>query len=50
MVQKAINETHKRFPSTTCQHKRGPFEFSCGIDMTRVLVVKESLEEGERKE
>jgi len=45
VVQKATNETYKPFPSPTCQHKRGPFEFSCGIDITRALLVKESLKE-----
>lgn len=30
-------------------HRRGPSEFSCGIDFDRALLVEESLDERERR-
>jgi hypothetical protein len=48
-LPKATGGFRKSFPHPTCRRRQGPFEFSCGIDMTRALIVKESLKEGERE-
>jgi CRP-like cAMP-binding protein len=48
-MQQAVGQTHQHVPSPTCQDRRGPAQFSCGIDLRRALVVKESLKEGEKE-
>lgn len=30
-------------------HRRGPSEFSCGVDLDRAVLVEESLDERERR-
>jgi hypothetical protein len=48
-VPKEKGGTGKRFPRPACQHRRTPFEFSCGNDIPRALLVRESLKEGEKE-
>jgi len=45
----AKKRDRKTFPKPICQHRRGPFEFSCGFDDPRALLVEESLDERERR-
>lgn len=49
-LPQSIGKTGSKFPSQpVCLHRRSAFEFSCGIDNRRALLVEESLEERERR-
>jgi hypothetical protein len=48
-VQMAKHETYARRFLAVCQHRRGPFEFSCGFTGPRARFVEQSLDEKERR-
>jgi hypothetical protein len=42
-------QSARKLCNPVCQHRIGPFEFSCGFDDRQALLVEESLDERERK-
>jgi hypothetical protein len=43
------NRTGKKMPRVECLRRQSPYEFSCGLDDSRALLVEESLDERERR-
>jgi hypothetical protein len=48
-LQKATERVAAHFPDPVGQRRRSAFEFSCGLDDPRALLVEESLDERERR-
>jgi hypothetical protein len=48
-VQMAKHETYAGRLHAVCQHRRGPFEFSCGFIGPRARFAEQSLDEKERR-